>query len=148
MAKRKLSPEQEVAVGNAYSAGATLEELNQRGTLQPNRRVRGGHLHPAYRGGRVRTSRVYWAVLVPADDPYSSMRNGIGYILEHRLVMARSLGRTLTNQESVHHVDGNPSNNDLSNLQLRQGPHGRGAAMVCGACGSHDVLPTALRDVS
>jgi hypothetical protein len=39
-------------------------------------------------------------------------------IREHRYVMAQSLGRTLEPWEVVHHRDGNPLNNDLSNLEL------------------------------
>ena len=39
-------------------------------------------------------------------------------VLEHRLVMARKIGRKLTKGEFVHHIDGNRSNNDPSNLEL------------------------------
>jgi IS30 family transposase len=46
-----------------------------------------------------------------------------GYILqhgnrEHRLVMEQHLGRKLSKEEQVHHIDFNKSNNDLSNLFL------------------------------
>ena len=41
-----------------------------------------------------------------------------GYILEHRLVMEKQLGRYLVKGEIVHHLDGNGHNNDISNLQL------------------------------
>ncbi len=40
------------------------------------------------------------------------------YITEHRAVMALHLGRPLDISESVHHIDGNKSNNDIANLQL------------------------------
>lgn len=36
----------------------------------------------------------------------------------HRVVMERHIGRALTRGEVVHHIDGNPLNNDISNLQL------------------------------
>jgi hypothetical protein len=32
--------------------------------------------------------------------------------------MAEKLGRLLTRREQVHHIDGNPSNNDINNLML------------------------------
>ena len=41
-----------------------------------------------------------------------------GWVLEHRLVMEKQLGRYLQSGEIVHHIDGNRTNNALSNLQL------------------------------
>lgn len=37
---------------------------------------------------------------------------------EHRLIVERVLGRKLKRCEAVHHIDGNGTNNDLSNLQV------------------------------
>lgn len=47
----------------------------------------------------------------------------VGYIKEygkhqHRLVMEKKLGRKLTSNEIVHHIDHNKHNNDPDNLQL------------------------------
>ena len=42
----------------------------------------------------------------------------IGYVMEHRLVMEKKLGRYLKPKEAVHHLDGNPLNNDPANLAL------------------------------
>lgn len=46
------------------------------------------------------------------------MSNVRGYVREHRLVMSEHLGRTLTGDEVVHHLDGDKANNVLDNLQL------------------------------
>jgi len=98
--------------------------------------VRGGYL-----GG-------YIAVWIKPDHPLFSMaqkgyRSG-GYVLEHRLVMAQSLGRPLEPHETVHHVNGDKTDNRLENLQLRNGRHGKGARFTCLDCGSHNVTAMPL----
>jgi hypothetical protein len=46
--------------------------------------------------------------------------NRDGYMLLHRLVMEQHLGRYLDAQEVIHHRDGDPSNNAISNLEVLQ----------------------------
>lgn len=96
--------------------------------------------HGQWRGGRTKTAQGYVRVLVEPDDVNSSMRDVLGYVLEHRLVVARSLGRPLHKHETVHHINGDRSDNRLENLQLRKGKHGAGVVMKCAACGSHDIV--------
>lgn len=42
-------------------------------------------------------------------------------VREHRWLMEQQLGRKLLPTEHVHHIDGNPLNNDLANLVVMDG---------------------------
>jgi hypothetical protein len=62
---------------------------------------------------------IYKSIVEPADLwMFDRMRNKASYVLEHRWIMARHLGRPLASYENVDHRDGDRSNNVLSNLRL------------------------------
>ncbi len=103
-----------------------------------------GESHPNWKGGRVVQNGYVWVRVSPGDDLASRMTIGGGYVQEHRLVVARSLGRPLTQDETVHHIDGDTTNNAPENLQLRQGKHGKGTTAVCLDCGSHNIAHTEI----
>jgi transposase-like protein len=98
-----------------------------------------GKDHGSWKGGRTLTKLGYVNAWMSPEDPLCVMGDSQGRCLEHRLVMARALGRPLTKHETVHHLNGDRKDNRLSNLQLRFGRHGKGVEMVCAQCGSHDV---------
>ena len=60
----------------------------------------------------------YISLILHPDDPWVGMGNARRHVLEHRLIMAKSLGRLLTRNEQVHHKNGIRDDNRLENLEL------------------------------
>jgi hypothetical protein len=76
-----------------------------------NRKTRG-----AYNPSKKIINKKYIYIYMP-NHP-----NAIGtrklYVAEHRLVMEQAVGRYLTKNEVVHHIDENTLNNKVENLQI------------------------------
>ena len=73
-----------------------------------------GESHPRWKGGKTIHKSGY--VLIRAKDhPFVNKNN---YILEHRLVMEKYLGRFLEKHEDVHHINGIKHYNRIKNLIL------------------------------
>lgn len=72
-----------------------------------------GKNNPMWKNGKINHVAGYIWIYKP-KHPFN--RNN--YVLEHRLVMEKHLGRYLTRKEVVHHVNGIKNDNRLKNLML------------------------------
>ena len=90
------------------------------GARGPNPKLQGKN-NAAWKGGVTwkRAKGNYTGVkYVRCPTEYLPMARTDGYVMEHRLVMAAHLGRLLERREVVHHINHNPSDNQVKNLML------------------------------
>lgn len=66
-------------------------------------------------GGRVKTTGGYIVIYCP-EHPNAKPN---GFVYEHRLIMEKALGRLLSSSEHVHHINGNPADNRVGNLEVK-----------------------------
>ena len=77
-----------------------------------------GVKHHAWKGGRNLASNGYIEILLQPDDPLFAMAGERHYAWEHRIVVAKRLGRCLKDWELVHHLNGVKTDNRDENLEL------------------------------
>ena len=70
----------------------------------------------AWKGGRIKDKPGYVLIWMP-EHPNAISGRGKSYVYEHRLVMAKHLGRPLKDGEFVHHKNGIKDDNRLENLE-------------------------------
>ena len=75
---------------------------------------RKGEKSNGWKGGRSMDSYGYWRIYSP-NHPF---RDSYGYVFEHRLVMEKHIGRYLSRDELVHHINEIKTDNRIENLQL------------------------------
>src|SRR3954464_4743378 len=102
-----------ITPGARFRRGHQLRMPGAAARVRASKPSMAGEQHPSWRGG-VRIKRGYrllWLPGFPMADTY-------GYVAEHRLVMAASLGRALTPDEHVHHLNHDKLDNRRANLLL------------------------------
>jgi hypothetical protein len=114
MIEEETLTQREAAEKIGCSASAIERACKRLGLKTQRTGPRNGARHPGWKGGRILIGR-YWYIWAGADH---AMATQAGYVAEHRLLMAAKLERPLRQDEVVHHIDGDPNNNDLENLML------------------------------
>lgn len=105
--------------------------------------------NPWWKGGKRVHKSGYIYILIDEDDPMRCMAGREAIVFEHRLVMARHIGRPLTDNETVHHRNGNKTDNRIENLELWIGNHSNGIRLDdyhCPGCQCHKENTSHVND--
>ena len=109
--ERMLAQSHRKANQNKTCRSCVMKEVYKNGSKHNYDKAR------AWKGGIHHRTDGYIEVYLEPNDSYYPMTSH-GYTRQHRLVMAKHLGRCLGSNEIIHHINGNKKDNRLENLQL------------------------------
>ena len=120
------------AIGRMYGCAqiSILRLLKRHGIPRRSTGPLPGHEHPEWKGG-VRMCKGYIYRYCP-DHPHATKHGKA--VAEHRLVMEKHLGRYLLPSEVVHHINGDPLDNRIDNLELHENNAAHLRASLKGKC--------------
>jgi hypothetical protein len=135
---RWLDPRRENKASRCFNCAAKLVQRERNLGIRPKRI---GPNSSNWRGGRSAKQGYIW-VPVSLDPFFTPMANRNGIVMQHRLVMAKHLGRCLQSWEFVHHKNGIKDDNRLENLELTTS----GSHSILHGKGYRDGYAKGLRD--
>ncbi len=80
--------------------------------IKKSRGAQKGKDNPNWKNGRSSDGEGYIYILMP-DHPFA---HKTGYVLEHRLIIEKEIGRYLKPEEACHHINGIKNDNRPENL--------------------------------
>jgi hypothetical protein len=132
--RKTLSQERQQEIADLLRSGKTCNEIQEqtgvfRETIRKIGMRKGIPIPPSVRvlpelSRGIIDKSGYILLRVSARGPYGNLirclgeNRTMGYALLHRIRMQDHLGRKLTDEEVVHHVDGDLYNNSIANLDL------------------------------
>jgi len=114
---RKATPETKNLMSIRFKGRKFSLETRHRLSATRKGKYTGAESH-MWKGGRRKHTHGYIMQRLYSDDKYYDMVGKAGCVPEHRLVMARYLGRSLEQWEIVHHKNGIKDDNRIENLKL------------------------------